>query len=339
LRWGETYLDWTVGDAAFRFGRQHIVWGEMVALFVADVVSARDLTEFILPEFSQIRIPQWAARAEYDWGGAHFEAIWIPYATYDRIGKPNSDFYPYPLPTPGYGYAIADEVIPSHNSSNMNYGFRVSGLAGSWDLSAFYYRSTDAAPTFYRTIVPGAVPAPGEPPLPGTAVYEPRHDRIWQAGGTFSNDFSGWVVKGEAVYTSGRKFNTVDPTVVDGLIASETLDWIVGVDLTPADDWRVNAQLFQRVYLDHDPGIVYDKYEWGASFLANRSFGGRWEAELLVAAGLNRSDYMVRPAVIWKGGRNWGLKAGVDVFGGDEIGYFGRFDRSDRVYAEVRYSF
>src|SRR5688572_23096788 len=47
----ENYLDVTAGDLEFRLGRQHIVWGEVVGLFFADVVSARDLREFILPEF------------------------------------------------------------------------------------------------------------------------------------------------------------------------------------------------------------------------------------------------------------------------------------------------
>src|ERR1700682_3170612 len=39
----ENYLDWSVGEFDFRFGRQHIIWGEVVSLFVADVVSAKDL--------------------------------------------------------------------------------------------------------------------------------------------------------------------------------------------------------------------------------------------------------------------------------------------------------
>src|SRR5450759_535079 len=50
----ENYLDWSVGDFDFRFGRQHIIWGEVVSLFVADVVSARDLREFVLPDFDLI---------------------------------------------------------------------------------------------------------------------------------------------------------------------------------------------------------------------------------------------------------------------------------------------
>jgi hypothetical protein len=46
----ENYLDYSAGNWDFRLGKQHVVWGEMVGLFFADVVSARDLREFILPD-------------------------------------------------------------------------------------------------------------------------------------------------------------------------------------------------------------------------------------------------------------------------------------------------
>ena len=54
----ETYVDFSAGEVDVRLGRQHIVWGEMVGLFFADVVSARDLRTFYLPDFEQLRIPQ-----------------------------------------------------------------------------------------------------------------------------------------------------------------------------------------------------------------------------------------------------------------------------------------
>src|SRR5437764_13406609 len=65
LFYRENYLDFAAGDWDFRIGAQQIVWGEVVGLFFADVVSARDMREFLLPSFDIIRIPQGAARAEY----------------------------------------------------------------------------------------------------------------------------------------------------------------------------------------------------------------------------------------------------------------------------------
>ncbi len=152
--WGENYIDFAASDSwDFRVGAQQIIWGEVVGLFFADVVSARDMREFLLPRFDVIRIPQWAARAEYFAGDSHIEFIWIPVPTFDRIGKPGADFYPVRLPSPTPSAVAAlflDPQRPDRSLSNSNYGVRANTLVSGWDMAAFYYRSSSASPTFYR---------------------------------------------------------------------------------------------------------------------------------------------------------------------------------------------
>jgi hypothetical protein len=198
----ETYVDFSAADWEWRVGRQHIVWGEMVGLFFADVVSAKDLREFILPDFQILRIPQWAARAEYFNNDFHAELIWIPIPSYDKVGKPadfsrpgsGADFYPYPPSSAGIP-TILKEDKPSNSLSHTNYGIRVSKLTQGWDLSGFYYSSMNNYPTWYRNL--------------GTTTFTPKHDRIWQLGGTLGKDMGNFVLKAEAVYTNGRRPNLV----------------------------------------------------------------------------------------------------------------------------------
>jgi hypothetical protein len=326
----ETYLDASAGDWDFRFGRQHVVWGEMVGLFFADVVSARDLREFILPDFDMLRTPQWAARAEYFKNDFHAELLWVPVATYDEIGKPGAEFFPYQPVPPGFVGQYRNEVRPNKSLDNGNYGVRLSTLQAGWDVSGFYYRSMDIQPTFYREIV--LAPAP-------TMIFEPRHDRISQAGGTLAKDFDSAVLKGEAVYTRGRKFGVLNPTDVDGVVVQNTLDWAGGLDFTLPADTRFNVQLFQRVFFDHSPDIVPEKRENGYSLYLNKKFGGKWEAQATWISSLNRTDWLFRPRVQWNFERNWRLLVGADVFKGPPLGLFGQYANRDRVYSEVRYSF
>ena len=154
--WGENYVDFSAGDWDFRLGAQQIVWGEVIGLFFADVVSARDMREFLLPGFDIIRIPQWAARAEYAFGDSHVELLWIPVPTFDKIGKPGSDFYPARLPSPTpeeIASLFRDPVKPSRSLDNSSLGIRASTLVNGWDLAAFYYHSYSTEPTFYRVRV------------------------------------------------------------------------------------------------------------------------------------------------------------------------------------------
>lgn len=327
----ETYLDIAAGNVELRLGRQHIIWGEVVGLFFADVVSAKDLRESVLPDFDLLRIPQWAGRAEYFMGDTHLEAIWIPVPTVDEIGKPGSAFYAYPPAGPaGYGYVINNERKPRRSGAEMNYGLRVSSLVKGWDGALFAYRSVDTQATFLRTIVN----APGP-----TFSYTPVHDKVTQFGATLAKDFGDVVIKGEAVYARGRNFNVSRLNDPDGVVTQDYLDYIVSFEFGLPDEQRLNFQFFQRRFHDHDPDIVPSARESGVTLFWSGKWGSHFSPQVLAIHSLNRSDWMLRPKVTWNFDKNWRVAGGADIFGGKPTGLFGQFDRQDRLYMEVRRSF
>jgi hypothetical protein len=327
--WRETYVDFTAGDWEFRLGAQNIVWGEVVGLFFADVVSARDLREFLLPAFDLIRQPQWAARGEYFFGDSKLELVWIPAPTFDRIGKPGGDFYPAPLPSPT-PQAVADQFLdplkPERDLDNGNYGVRFGSLIEGWDLAAFYYRSFDTSPTFYRM-------ADGK--------FQPRYDRIWQIGSTLSKDLGQAVLRAEAVYAGGRSFSVSDPAAPQGVVARNTLDWVISAEMPlESIDGRVNVQVFQRLHFGGGAdAFIVDTGSFGASLLISAKLTPSLEPSLLWMQGFGGAGSMVRPRLAWSAARNLSLAVAVDIFGGSANGYFGRFGNRDRVALEARYSF
>ena len=324
----EAYVDLSAGKWEFRLGRQHVVWGEMVGLFFADVVSAKDLRQLVLPDFDMIRIPQWAARAEYFLGDVHAEGVWIPHMTYDDIGKPGAEFYPFnPAAVPGFQTVIAAENKPT-GLKNAGYGLRLSYLKSGWDVSGFYYTANDSAAAFERQTTLS------------TITYQPIHKRIHQVGATLGKDLGPMVLKAEAIYTRGKLFNTLNPSDVDGLVKQNIFDYIVGLEWSFPQETRFNAQLFQRRFFNHDAFIVPDKTESGLSFLlSTQAFHPKLEPEMLLVRSLNRNDWSAQFKLTWKPDGHWRLGAGVDIFQGPATGLFGSFNDKDRVYTEVRYSF
>jgi hypothetical protein len=125
----------------------------------------------------------------------------------------------------------------------------------------------------------------------------------------------------------------------DGVVEQNTLDLVGGLDFPLPADARLNLQLFNRTFFDHDPDIVPKRNEPGFSVLLNRRFGNRLEAEVLWITSLVRSDWMLRPKLAWDFERNWRLIVGIDIFQGPPLGFFGQYDNRDRVYTELRYSF
>ena len=113
---------------------------------------------------------------------------------------------------------------------------------------------------------------------------------------------------------------------------------------TPRDDGRfrqigLNLQLFDRAFFNHDPDIIPKRNESGYSILVNGKPASRLEAEVLYIASFNRSDWLLRPRLIWNFQTDWRLVFGADIFHGPPEGFFGQFDNRDRVYTEVRYTF
>jgi hypothetical protein len=287
--------------------------------------------DFILPDFDLLRIPQWAARGEYfgqDW---HLELVWIPVPSYDNIGKPGAEFYPFVIPpTPGFQQTVLDDARPSTSLENSNYGMRVSRLLSGWDLSAFYYRSMSASPALYRTVQLAPTP---------TVVFEPRHDRIWQAGGTLTKDLGRVVLRAESVYTDGRAYELIDPARTEGVAQQDTLDYVIGLDFMLPADGRLNVQGFQRIFFDHDADIAYDAVESGVTLLISAKATPKIEPELLLIQSLNSSDRLLRPRVNLALHPRLAARFGVDLFDGPTYGFFGRFRDRDRVYGELRYAF
>jgi len=285
----------------------------------------------VLPDFDMLRIPQWAVRGEYFKGDFHGEAIWIPYPTYDNIGVPGSEFYPYPSPPPsGYAEAFAGEVKPAGGLNDSGYGLRLSYLVSGWDISGFYYGSMDSSPAFFRKVVSTPVP---------TFVYTPTHDRIQQYGATFSKDLGSAVFKAETVYTQDRWFEVTRLSDSDGVVRQNVLDYILGLDYPLPEQSRLDLQFFQRWFPNHDPDMIPKTVESGASLYVSSKAADDVEAQFLWIVGLHRNDWLARPRLEWTLDQRWRWALGMDIFSGPGDGIFGRFADRDRVYTEVRLIF
>lgn len=323
----ENYLDVSAADFDIRIGRQQIIWGEMVGLFFADVISARDFREFVLLDFDIIRIPQWATRVEYSKNDFHADLVWIPFPGVDEIGQPGAEFYPFALPV-AVPVTFLDRDRSRRNPTNPNYGIRLSQLVSGWDISTFYYHSLDVNPTFHRVSLP-------EEPL----VFQARHGRIDQTGATLTKDLGSAVLKAEFIHTHGRRFNVARMTAPEGLVRQDTLDYALGLDFHLPQDVRLNLQFFQRVFFDYDRDIFADKFENGGSIFLQGNLWRNFGAQVLLIQSLNRSERMLRPRLTWNLAKNWNMAIGADIFDGPPAGLFGRFANNDRVYTEVRFSF
>ncbi len=333
--WGENYIDVSAGSWDFRLGAQQIIWGEVVGLFFADVVSARDMREFLLPSFDVIRIPQWAARAEYFAGDAHVEFVWIPVPTFDRIGKPGADFYPAPLPSPTPSNVAAlflDPDAPGPQSRQLELWrscqYARLGVGSRGVLLPQLQLAADVlSPADRHARATVRVSAAVRPDLAGGRHREQGPGRDWSCAR-------------EAVYASGQGYSVTDLSVPQGVVQRSTLDYILSVEFPLPGDTRLNVQGFQRAYFDGGGGDIVIKSDgFGASVFLSTKLTDAFEPQILWIQNFKDAGGLIRPRLNWYAAKNTAVGFGVDIFTGPSDGYFGRYNNRDRVYAELRYDF
>jgi len=326
----DTYLDYSHGPFDIRLGKQQIVWGDAVGLFFADVVNAKDLREYILPDFDLIRIPQWALDVEASSGQGHAEFVWLPVRDFHRLGVSGSEFaFPLPVPAGTSAVTLTDPSKPPASFSNSEAGLRLSYLLDGWDTSVFYFYTWDKFPVPYRTISGG--------------VYNflPQYQRANLLGGSFSKAIQDVVLKGELLINPHAALATLDTTDSDGIVQRTVVDYLIGLDYTLFHTIDLNVQLLQRIIANHTTLLAnQDTTRTHLSiWLKTSLFGGKLGPELLFITRFAEQDWLLRPKLTYKLTKNLQWRCGADIFRGNPSGLFGQFNKHSRLYTELTYYF
>lgn len=331
----EAWVELFFPSADVRIGKQQIVWGEADGAFITDIVSPRDLTDFILPDFEEIRIGVPAAKIDWYAGPFTAQAVWVPEFVPNRMPPPGS----YWSRTPDFsGMPIEPDIDPTpqlpdrtlENSEIIGKLSYFSAAVNAEIMAAWAWDSEPVLslePTFSA---PGVIES-----IEGTPTYE----RMFVTGGSFSTTLGPLVWRNEAALYFDRSFNTTDP-FTDNAIAEHTqlhylggLDWaLAGADMSA--QWIVNG------ILDHDDDLIREQWEHTATARARRGFfGDRLSAQLFSYIGIDPWDTLLRPSLTWVPDDGVELSLGADIFLGDEEGRFGYFGNNDLVTAEARFYF
>ena len=332
----ELYLEGEIGDVFGRIGKQQIVWGQADGLKVLDVVNPQSFREFILDDFADSRIPLWSALVEVPVSEAVLQFIWIPDQTYNDIPDPGAAFEPTSpqvatSPLPGITAIRADADRPSDFLADSDVGLRVSGFLDGWDLSLNYLYHFPDTPGFFLS--PTVTPA-------GTAVMiTPRYERSHLVGGTFSNAFGDFVVRGEAAFSTDRLFVANPVGDPDGVAETDEIGYVLGLDWYGLDDTMLSAQAFQSITLSDPSGMERDQVDTNFTFFARHDLlDGDLTLDVIWLTNVNQADGLVRPKINYEVTDGLDVWLGLDFFYGDDDGVFGQFDDQDRVTTGLKWS-
>jgi len=320
-------LDIYFRSVDLRIGKQQIIWGKADGVFITDIVSPKDLSEFLLRDFAEIRMGITALKADYYRGDDTFEFVWVPVFTPTLMLEENSIWYPkveFP-PSAVFDYS-GNTVEPEFGNGELFARFSAMTSLIDYELMGGYMWDDDPVMHIYTDQDSGEI------------TVSPSYHRLSVGGGSFSSTLGSLILRGEAAYYGGKYFSATGSGLVDGTIRKDYLHYLLGMDYSLWDT-RLSVQFVQQAVLDYDSRINNDEFTNTMTFMASRDFlRETLRVELFSYLGLNDKDALVRPKVTFSPVDGLGLIFGCNIFVGDE-GRFGQYDENDMIYTKIKYSF
>ncbi len=328
----EAYLDLRFDKMDLRVGKQQIIYGKAEGVFITDVVSPKDLREFLLPDFDEIRMGVTSAKLNYYFGNSTIEAVWAPIFTPTQMPDDGSIWKPtMPFPiAPTFDYSTA-KIAPKLENSELFLRFSSMSSKADFEIVGGYFWADDPAMHITKQIDPATMQLTG-------LTVRPEHHRLTMGGASIGIPLGPLVVRSEGGYYSGKYFQTVTPTIPDATIEKDYLHYMIGVDYTIAGV-RLSAQFIQENILNYEYGIRNDEFENTMTFLAKKDFlRERLWIELFTYVGLNNEDALIRPKISYSFADGFDMQLGANIFVGKE-GRFGQYAENDMLYLKLKYSF
>ncbi len=327
----QVYVDLYFPWMDIRVGRQQVVWGKADGVFITDVVSPKDLREFLLPEFEEIRQGITAVKANFYIGEQTIELIWVPVFTATGLPDEGSMWRPATMLPAGAVLDSSRQEVPLALENSELFA-RYSVMSSWGDLELVGGWMWDDDPALHRKVTMDV--QSGQPAV----TITPEHHRLPMGGLSFSTAAGPFVLKTEAAYYHEKRFQTESPSDSDGLLEKSYIHSMVGASVKI---WEINTgvQYIQRAIIDHDDGQVAEQFEHTVTVLLSMDFlRETLHLSLFSYVGIEPWNALVRPTVSYDFPGGIQALVGTNLFFGDE-GTFGQFDSNDMVYAKLKYSF
>ncbi len=324
----EAYMDIYLNSVDLRIGKQQIIWGKADGVFITDIISPKNLSEFLLPDFDEIRMGITALKADYYLGDNTFEVVWSPSFKPTHMPDKNSIWFPklnFPVPP-----VFNNPKTIESNLENSDFFAKYSAMTSLIDFEIMGGYAWDDDPSMHITKAMS--------PQGINITVNPKYHRLTIAGGSFSTTLGPLVLRSEGAYYAGKYFNTEDPKATDALVEKDYLHYLIGLDYT-LWDIKLSTQFIQQAILDYDDAINQDEYENTLTFVARRNFLRETLAlELFSYVGINNEDALIKPKISYDLTDGLKLTTGANFFVGDK-GKFGQYDDNDMAYTKIKYSF
>jgi len=314
-----------------RVGRQVIIWGKADGVQVTDIISPPDYTEFITRDLEEIRLPVDAVKFRLLGEKINAELIWIPVfrsAVMPSAGNPW--FVGQHIPD-DMAVTISSAEEPATSLENSEIALKLSAFLSGIDVAISAFRTWDDYPVMHR-----AFKSRGH----GIADVhiQPEYHRMTVLGLEFSRPSGDFVYRGEVACYLGRYFE--QEGVAFEPLKKNALNWLVGIDWAPGNDWNVIAQAAGVFIYDYEEGMADERHRTFCTLHVSKKLLDQiLTISSMLYYDIRNQDYFSQFKAEYSLTDDVHLLAGVDLFGGDDDSGFGRYRDNSQLWFKAEYSF
>ncbi len=327
----ELYMDLKDDSMDLRIGKQQVIWGKGEGVFITDIVSPKDLTQFLLPDFEEIRRSIVGVRGALYGESSTLELVWVPWFTGTLLPRKDSLWAPrQPFPVVP---TILTEELPQFSLDSSSFYARYSYLGESVDMSligGWYWNDTPAYTVMSKTISPGV----GLMDL----TIQPEYYRVYSIGFAFAGTFGPAIAKAEGAYVGDKRYQGNPIVYPRGYAEKNGIHYMIGADYS-FKGVTMGVQYIQEIILDYEKDLLSDRLKNMMTVALSRTFfQDKLKVELFSYIGLDNKDALVKPKLTWNGIDSVELFVGAYLFI-NNTGDFGQYHDRNGVYTGGKMSF
>ncbi len=320
----ELYVQYTGAAFDFRIGKQQVIWGKSDAVFITDLVSPKDLSRFLVPDFVELRRAVTGVRANGYAGKHNLDLVWLPLFT-PTIPPSSASIWapalPYPV-TP----TITAAALPELSLENGELFAKYSYLGSSFDLSLMGGWFWNDTPSYIVTAPPPGLQLQGE------------YYRSAAFGYGIAATVGPLILRSEGAMQLDKRYQAEISSYNEGYTEKHGIQYLIGADFSVLGT-TFGLQFIQDVILDHEAALSNEEFTNTATVMVVRTFARETlRLEALAYIGLDVPDAFFKTQLVWKMTDALELAGGAWLFLGDE-GQFGQYDGNDSVFISAKLSF
>jgi hypothetical protein len=326
IQFREAYLEYTGEKLGFKAGRQIIIWGKADGLRITDVISPMDLTEFLAQDYDDIRMPVNGIALSKFSNKWDLDLVCVPiFESYILPGENN----PWGTDFAELGLVEDEANTPEFNLSNMEYGGKLSFYLSGIDFDISALNTWNKAPVYCYYINDST----------DAMHIRPEHHRLGFIGIGFSKSLSAFIIRGESAFYFDKKFTPKPENYEVGLLESNSINYLLGVDWYPGNEWTITGQFSDEYILDYSNENARDEHTYISTLgISKKILHSTFTLSTFGYIGLNKGDFFNRTSADYSLSDNIHVMIGYDWFHGDS-GVFGRYNKNSQVWVKAKFSF